>query len=132
MIYALLMILEKIGTLFYRARKNLPPIKHSFDVWHFIKAILKDLYTAGKLKRCATLGLWQRSIKHQLWHCLANCNWNPELLAPCSPSPNISATCIPSQESVIYYQFVVVGWCVWYRKRRDDIPILLRLHTSTD
>jgi len=80
LISAILKNLVKMDTLFYRARKNLPPIKHSFDVWHFIKSILKDLHTAGKLKRCATLGLWQRSIKHQLWHCLANCNGNSELL----------------------------------------------------
>jgi hypothetical protein len=63
-----------------RKNLNLPLIKHSYDIWHFIKAICKDIAVASKLKKCATLGLWQKSIKHQLWHCLANCNGDPKLL----------------------------------------------------
>jgi hypothetical protein len=55
-------------------------IKHSFDIWHFIKAVIKDIFAASKQKKCVTLGDWIPSIKNMMWYSFAECNGNPELL----------------------------------------------------
>ena len=43
------------------------PIVHYYDIWHFIKSILKDLWKACKLKTCSDLQEWIPSITNQLW-----------------------------------------------------------------
>ena len=63
-----------------RADAGLPKIIHSYDVWHWIKSVTKDLFKASKLKRCQTLGIWIKSIRNMLWHCFKNCNGDAELL----------------------------------------------------
>jgi hypothetical protein len=34
-----------------REQKLLPPIKHCYDSWHFVKSVAKDIWKAAKLKR---------------------------------------------------------------------------------
>jgi hypothetical protein len=63
-----------------RKERGLAPIKHSFDIWHYIKAVMKDLYKACKLKKCSALCGWTKSIKNMLWFCFAECKGDPELL----------------------------------------------------
>lgn len=63
-----------------RSRRGLSHIKHSFDVWHYIKSVSKDLFAASKLKKCQTLGLWNRSIKNMMWYAIAECKGNADLL----------------------------------------------------
>jgi hypothetical protein len=63
-----------------RARRGLPHIKHSFDVWHYIKTVSKDIFAASKLKKCQTLGLWNRSVRNMMWYAIAECKGDAELL----------------------------------------------------
>jgi hypothetical protein len=63
-----------------RTRRALLPIKHSYDIWHFVKSVSKDIYTASKLKRCQTLGLWIRSVRNMMWFAFSECRGNAELL----------------------------------------------------
>jgi hypothetical protein len=63
-----------------RTKRNLPVIKHSFDVWHYIKNVSKELFVASKLKKCWKLGLWARSIKNMMWFSMSQCQGNAELL----------------------------------------------------
>jgi hypothetical protein len=63
-----------------RKRRGMVLIKHSFDVWHYIKSVGKDIFAASKLKKCAILGEWSRSIKNMLWFSLAECKGSAELL----------------------------------------------------
>jgi solute carrier family 8 (sodium/calcium exchanger) len=58
----------------------MPIIKHSFDVWHFIKAVTKDIFVASKLKKCVALGGWIRSIRNMLWYSFSECKGDAELL----------------------------------------------------
>ena len=44
-----------------------PPIAHWFDIWHMIKSIMKDVWEAAKLKKCAALNLWSASVNNMLW-----------------------------------------------------------------
>ena len=41
---------------------------HYFDIWHYIKSILKDLWAACKLKTCQDLAPWIPSITNMLWY----------------------------------------------------------------
>lgn len=41
---------------------------HFFDIWHYIKSILKDLWAACKLKTCKDLIPWIPSITNMLWY----------------------------------------------------------------
>ncbi len=63
-----------------RTRRGLQPIKHSYDIWHFVKSVSRDLHTASKLKRCQTLGLWVRSVRNMLWFAFSECKGNAVLL----------------------------------------------------
>ena len=63
-----------------REEKNLAPIKHCFDGWHFQKSVLKDIWKAAKLKKCIALSCWIKSIKNQIWHSIGNCGGNAEML----------------------------------------------------
>jgi transposase-like protein len=63
-----------------RKQKGLTPIKHTFDVWHYVKAVIKDIYTASKLKKCAALAGWSRSIKNMLWYSFSECKGDADLL----------------------------------------------------
>jgi len=71
-------LLKEINQI--RIAKNLPPIKHSYDVWHLVKSVTKDLGTASKLKSCETLGIWIKSIRRMMYYAFANCQGNPLLL----------------------------------------------------
>ena len=57
-----------------------PKIAHFYDVWHFIKSILKDLWKACKLKSCSDLSAWVPSITNMLWYSFATSKGNPKLL----------------------------------------------------
>jgi len=59
---------------------DLPKILHLFDIWHWVKAVLKDLWEAAKLKSCEDLSEWIPSIKNQLWWAFRNSVGNLELL----------------------------------------------------
>jgi hypothetical protein len=63
-----------------RTRRAMQPIKHSYDIWHFVKSVTKDIYNASKLKRCQTLGLWIRSIRNMMWFAFSECKGSAELL----------------------------------------------------
>jgi hypothetical protein len=67
---------------YFQARQNrgLSAIKHSFDIWHFIKAVSKDIFAASKLKKCAALAGWIRSIRNMMWYAFSHCNGDPVLL----------------------------------------------------
>jgi hypothetical protein len=63
-----------------RKQRGLPLIKHTFDVWHYVKSVAKDIFKASKLKKCEALGSWIRSVKNMLWFCFAECKGNSDLL----------------------------------------------------
>jgi hypothetical protein len=63
-----------------RSVKGLRPIKHSYDVWHLVKSVSKDLWTASKLKKCQTLGVWIKSIRNMMWFSFGSCQGNAQLL----------------------------------------------------
>jgi hypothetical protein len=63
-----------------RTQRNLKPIKHSFDIWHYVKSTSKDIFAASKLKKYQTLGLWIRSIRNMMWYSFAECKGNADLL----------------------------------------------------
>lgn len=63
-----------------RVARGLTPIKHSFDVWHFIKSVMKDLFLASKLKKGRHIGLWMPSVKNMLWYSIAECKGDADLL----------------------------------------------------
>ena len=61
-------------------RRKMAPIKHSYDIWHFVKAVIKDCILAAKLKKCQTLGSWIKSLRNMLWYCFSACKGDPLLL----------------------------------------------------
>jgi hypothetical protein len=63
-----------------RLRKGLQPIKHAFDIWHYVKSVIKDIYNASKLKKCAALAGWSRSVKNMLWFSFSECKGDANLL----------------------------------------------------
>jgi hypothetical protein len=63
-----------------RAKRGLPHMKHSYDVWHMVKSVSRDIYKASKLKNCQVLALWNRSVSNMLWYALAESKGNVELL----------------------------------------------------
>lgn len=63
-----------------RERRKLPPIKHCFDTWHFVKSVTKDLLNAAKLKKCAVLSSWIQSIRNMLWYSFGHCGGSAEQL----------------------------------------------------
>jgi solute carrier family 8 (sodium/calcium exchanger) len=63
-----------------RERRNLPLIKHCFDTWHYVKSVSKDLFKASKLKKCAVLSCWIRSIRNMLWYSFSSCGGSADLL----------------------------------------------------
>ena len=70
-------MLEEIGD---ELPSNYVPPKHEFDIWHWIKAVLKDLWDAGKLVSCKELNDWIPSINNQMWHSFSSCQGDPDLL----------------------------------------------------
>ena len=56
------------------------PIKHTYDVWHMVKAVTKDLFHASKRKKCQVLGDWIRSVANMMWYAFDYCNGNADLL----------------------------------------------------
>jgi solute carrier family 8 (sodium/calcium exchanger) len=63
-----------------RQRRGLPPIKHCFDTWHYVKSVTKDLMNAAKLKKCTVLSSWIRSIRNMLWFAFGSCGGSAEML----------------------------------------------------
>ncbi len=63
-----------------REQRGMSPIKHCFDVWHYVKSVSKDIFTAAKLKKCAVLSSWIRSIRNMIWFSISECKGNAELL----------------------------------------------------
>jgi hypothetical protein len=63
-----------------REQRGLHQIKHSYDVWHYVKSVSKDIFAASRLKRCQILSAWIRSIRNMMWYCFANCKGNAALL----------------------------------------------------
>jgi hypothetical protein len=63
-----------------RRERGMEPIKHSFDVWHMVKSVTKDLFAASKLKKCQTLGVWIRSVRNMMWHAFSTCRGDALLL----------------------------------------------------
>jgi hypothetical protein len=61
-------------------RRKMAPIKHSYDIWHFVKAVIKDCILAAKLKKSQTLGSWIKSLRNMLWYCFSACKGDPLLL----------------------------------------------------
>jgi hypothetical protein len=45
--------------------------KHTYDVWHMVRAVIKDCIIAAKLKKCQTLGCWIKSLRNMLWYCFS-------------------------------------------------------------
>jgi hypothetical protein len=63
-----------------REKRGLLPIKHCFDVWHYVKSVSKDVFAAAKLKKCAGLSCWIRSIRNMMWYSFSECKGDAELL----------------------------------------------------
>lgn len=61
-------------------KKDHKEINHQFDVWHFIKNIIKRLTTKAKLKSCSELTAWISSIKNHMWWCIQNCGGDVQRL----------------------------------------------------
>ena len=59
---------------------NIPKFLHLYDVWHWIKSVVKDLHNAAKLKSCAELSDWIPSIQNQLWWTFSTSIGNREAL----------------------------------------------------
>ena len=53
---------------------------HYFDVWHWIRLVIKDLVDASKLVSCRGLADWIPSINSQMWHSFGECQGDPVLL----------------------------------------------------
>jgi transposase-like protein len=49
-------------------RRKLAPIKHTYDVWHMVRAVIKDCIIAVELKKCQTLASWIKSLRN-MWYC---------------------------------------------------------------
>ena len=64
--------------------KDLPSdhkkFSHYFDVWHWIRLVIKDLVDASKLVSCRGLADWIPSINSQMWHSFGECQGDPVLL----------------------------------------------------
>jgi hypothetical protein len=63
-----------------REHRDLPPIKHCFDSWHFVKSVAKDIWKASKLKKCVVLSCWIKSVKNMIWFAVASCGGSAKML----------------------------------------------------
>jgi solute carrier family 8 (sodium/calcium exchanger) len=63
-----------------REQRFLPPIKHCFDSWHFVKSVAKDIWKAAKLKKCVVLSCWIKSVKNMIWFGVGSCGGSAEML----------------------------------------------------
>ncbi|XP_050023974.2 uncharacterized protein [Dermacentor andersoni] len=52
-------------------RREKPEIRHEFDVWHFVKGILKQLTAISKGHDCKELQPWVKSIQNHLYWAVA-------------------------------------------------------------
>lgn len=59
-----------IGTMM-KSDPRLELIVHEYDVWHFIKSVMKDIWKFCKAKKCSKLALWKDSIANNLWYSFA-------------------------------------------------------------
>ena len=55
-------------------RREFSSISHQFDVWHFVKSVVKKLTKATKKKEMAILRKWIPSIANHLWWSASSCN----------------------------------------------------------
>merc|ERR1712179_153671 len=60
--------------------EDYPDIIHQFDVWHWIKAVQKDLWAAEKLTSCAGLSAWIPSITNMMWWSFSSSKGNLKML----------------------------------------------------
>ena len=67
-----LLILYNFSEIYEELPLNYPKIIHLYDIWHFVKSVMKDLFQAAKLKSCSELGRWTTSIQNQLWWCFSS------------------------------------------------------------
>jgi hypothetical protein len=63
-----------------RQKRDLLPIKHCFDSWHFVKSVAKDIWKAAKLRKCVVLSCWIRSVKNMIWYGIGSCGGSAEML----------------------------------------------------
>ncbi|XP_019623411.1 PREDICTED: uncharacterized protein LOC109469344 isoform X2 [Branchiostoma belcheri] len=61
-------------------KKEYRDIDHQFDVFHVYKNVKKKLCGKAKLKDCAELTEWTKSICNHLWWCAKTCGGNAECL----------------------------------------------------
>ena len=54
-------------------------IDHQYDIWHWIKSVMKDIFNYCKAKCCSNLALWKDSISNMLWHSFATSASEQEL-----------------------------------------------------
>ena len=57
-----------------------PQIIHQYDVWHWIKAVQKDLWAAAKLVSCQALNDWMTSITNMMWWSFSSSIGNVKML----------------------------------------------------
>jgi len=57
-----------------------PMIDQEYDVWHWIKNVMKDLIKASKTKPGQALRPWIKSINNMLWYAFTNCKGDHILL----------------------------------------------------
>ena len=57
-----------------------PKIIHQYDVWHWIKAVQKDLWAAAKLVSCQALNDWMTSITNMMWWSFGSSVGNVQML----------------------------------------------------
>lgn len=55
-------------------------VNHQFDVWHFVKSVVKKLKKKAKAKASADLDAWIPSIANHLWWAASTCLGNATLL----------------------------------------------------
>ena len=61
-------------------KKYRPAIEHQYDVWHFVKSVIKRLHKVTKKKDMQELRAWIPSIANHLWWCAASCKGDAVLL----------------------------------------------------
>jgi len=71
-------LFEELNKLLRDASR--PEINHTFDVWHFVKSVTRDLWSASKLASCPSLKSWSPSVQNAMWWCFEHCDGSPEKL----------------------------------------------------
>ena len=61
-------------------KKDWPNVDHQFDVWHFVKSVVKKLHKKCKKKEFDNLRKWIPSIANHLWGSAATSQGDKVLL----------------------------------------------------